>query len=66
MAQFKFQIGNEVTITMKDGNTVNGKIKYFEINPFTYKKEYEALYFDTARNKEMRLMGIPESAIALR
>ena len=65
MANFKFQIGNQVVITMKDGSIVNGKVKSFEINPFNYKKEYDVTYFDTERNREMRMMGVPEPAMAL-
>jgi small nuclear ribonucleoprotein (snRNP)-like protein len=65
MANFKFQIGNQVVITMKDGSTVNGKVKSFEVNPFNYKKEYDVTYFDTERNREMRMMGVPEPAMAL-
>lgn len=65
MATFKFQKGNQVVITMKDGSTVNGKVRSFEVNPFNFKKEYEVDYFDTERNRNMLMMGVPEPAMAL-
>lgn len=65
MKTFKFEIGNQVKVTKKDGSTFNGKIKSSEINACTYKKEYDVLYFDKALNREMRMMGVPETAITL-
>ena len=63
MAQFNFKRGQLVTVTNRDGEKFQGKIKSAYINDFTFKPNYDVEYMFKGRMWIM--MGIVESAITL-
>ena len=60
---FKFKRGANVVVTMRNGNTIQGKVKDDQVNFCTYKDQYDVEY--SQNGKSLILIGVPESAITL-
>ena len=61
MAQFKFQKGDKVKVTQRNGKVIFGEIRDFDYNVCTFKKQYDVDYVDGGRM--MTMLCVPEEAI---
>jgi len=61
MAQFRFNKGDKVMVTKRNGEVQNGVIRDADYNLCTYKNEYSVDYEEDGRT--LTMICVPEEAI---
>ena len=64
MAKFKFNKGDKVKVTQRNGRTLTGVVRGADINLCTYKPQYD-VDFTAHDGKDMTLVGVLEDSMEL-
>lgn len=61
----KFNKYDYVTVTKTNGEKINGMVQGISTNPCTFGIEYDVDYWDNVKGRVMKMICVPESAVAL-